>query len=121
MITGPESPSVFSNMPASIEQHVEWVSDCIEYMVANNLETVEANVEAEEAWSKHCREVAEATLFTKTESWYTGANIPGKTRRFLIYLGGVGAYRQKCTEIAENGYEGFTFERSTADIQSSIK
>jgi cation diffusion facilitator CzcD-associated flavoprotein CzcO len=121
MITGPESPSVFSNMPASIEQHVEWISDCIEYMDANNMESVEANVEAEEAWSKHCREVAEATLFTKTESWYTGANIPGKTRRFLIYLGGVGAYRQKCTEIAENGYEGFTFEKSPAPIQGSIK
>lgn len=90
-------------------------------MIANNMETVEANVEAEEAWSKHCREVAEATLFTKTESWYTGANIPGKTRRFLIYLGGAGAYRQKCTEIAENGYEEFTFEKSPAPIQGSVK
>jgi hypothetical protein len=64
-------------------------------------------VEAEEAWSTHCREVAESTLFTKTDSWYMGANIPGKPRRFLIYLGGVGYYRQKCDEIAANGYEGF--------------
>lgn len=108
MITGPESPSVLSNMPVSIEQHVEWIGDCIEHFEKHGVETIEAAVEAEEAWSKHCREVAEATLFTKTDSWYTGANIPGKPRGFLIYLGGVGAYRKKCEEIAANGYEGFT-------------
>ncbi|MEH7747619.1 NAD(P)/FAD-dependent oxidoreductase [Neobacillus drentensis] len=108
MITGPESPSVLSNMPVSIEQHVEWIADCIEYMQKNGVETIEANVDAEEAWSKHCREVAESTLFTKTDSWYTGANIPGKPRGFLIYLGGVGVYRQKCDEIAAKGYEGFS-------------
>jgi len=117
MITGPESPSVLSNMPVSIEQHVEWIADCIEYMRANGVETIEANVEAEEGWSKHCREVAESTLFTKTDSWYTGANIPGKPRGFLIYLGGVGAYRQKCDEIAAKGYEGFSFV-STAKTAS---
>lgn len=121
MITGPESPSVLSNMPVSIEQHVEWISDCIEYMCENNMESIEADVEAEEAWSKHCGEVANATLFSKADSWYTGANIPGKTRRFLIYLGGVGAYRQKCAEIAANGYEGFHFEKAPAPIQGSIK
>jgi cation diffusion facilitator CzcD-associated flavoprotein CzcO len=121
MITGPESPSVLSNMPVSIEQHVEWISDCIEYMCENNMETIEANVEDEEAWSKHCGEVANATLFSKADSWYTGANIPGKTRRFLIYLGGVGAYRQKCAEIAANGYKGFHFEKAPAPIQGSIK
>lgn len=108
MITGPESPSVLSNMPVSIEQHVEWIGDCIEHFEKQGVETIEAAVEAEEAWSKHCREVAEATLFTKTDSWYTGANIPGKPRGFLIYLGGVGVYRKKCEEIAANGYEGFT-------------
>jgi cation diffusion facilitator CzcD-associated flavoprotein CzcO len=112
MITGPESPSVLSNMPVSIEQHVEWIADCIEYMCTHGLETIEANVEAEEAWSKHCREVAESTLFTKTDSWYTGANIPGKPRGFLIYLGGVGAYRQKCDEVAAKGYEGFALKSS---------
>jgi hypothetical protein len=85
------------------------------------MESIEANVEAEEAWSKHCGEVANATLFSKADSWYTGANIPGKTRRFLIYLGGVGAYRQKCAEIAANGYEGFHFEKAPAPIQGSIK
>jgi cation diffusion facilitator CzcD-associated flavoprotein CzcO len=113
MITGPESPSVLSNMPVSIEQHVEWIADCIEYMNKNGVETIEATVEAEEAWSTHCREVAESTLYTKTDSWYTGANIPGKPRGFLIYVGGVGTYRQKCTEIAAKGYEGFSLKSST--------
>ncbi|WP_078544762.1 flavin-containing monooxygenase [Litchfieldia alkalitelluris] len=116
MITGPESPSVLSNMPVSIEQHVEWIGDCIDYMKEKGYETIEANVEAEEEWSKHCREVAEATLFTKTESWYMGANIPNKPRRFLIYLGGVGVYRQKCDEIAKKGYEGFSFEHTSASV-----
>ncbi|MFC7062580.1 flavin-containing monooxygenase [Halobacillus seohaensis] len=108
MITGPESPSVLSNMPVSIEQHVEWIADCIDYLCEHNIDYIEATPEAENAWSTHCREVAEATLFTKTESWYTGANIEGKPRGFLIYLGGVGAYREKCSEIANEGYPGFT-------------
>ena len=108
MITGPESPSVLSNVPTSIEQHVEWISDCIDYLEEHEIETFEAKEEAEDEWSKHCREVAESTLFTKTDSWYTGANVPGKPRRFLIYLGGVGPYREKCNEVAANRYEGFT-------------
>lgn len=117
MITGPESPSVLSNMPVSIEQHVEWIGDCIEHFEKQGVETIEAAVEAEEAWSKHCREVAEATLFTKTDSWYTGANIPGKPRGFLIYLGGVGAYRKKCEEIAANGYEGFSITLTNQTVR----
>ena len=108
MITGPESPSVLSNMPVSIEQHVEWISDCIEYLRDHGIETIEPKVEAEEAWSRHCREVADATLYVKTDSWYTGANIAGKARRFPIYLGGVGPYRHICDEVAAKGYEGFS-------------
>lgn len=113
MITGPESPSVLSNMPVSIEQHVEWITDCIEFMEQNGVEIIEATEEAEEAWSKHCREVAESTLYTKTDSWYTGANIPGKPRGFLIYVGGVSTYRQKCDEIAAKGYKGFSLISSS--------
>ncbi|MGG0177197.1 flavin-containing monooxygenase [Gottfriedia acidiceleris] len=108
MITGPESPAAISNMAVSIEQHVEWIADCIEYLRKNEIETIEAKEDAENAWSNHCREVAEATLFTKTDSWYNGANIEGKPRGFLIYLGGVGAYKMKCDEIAAKGYQGFT-------------
>ncbi|MED1795254.1 NAD(P)/FAD-dependent oxidoreductase [Brevibacillus nitrificans] len=111
MITGPESPSVLSNMPVSIEQHVEWIADCIHYIREQGYESIEAVKDAEEAWSKHCWEVASATLFTKAESWYTGANIKDKPVGFPIYLGGVGNYRQICTGIAERGYEGFTFQR----------
>jgi cation diffusion facilitator CzcD-associated flavoprotein CzcO len=114
MITGPESPSVLSNVPTSIEQHVEWILDCIEYLQKNDIDILEAKEEAEEEWSKHCREVAEATLFTKTESWYTGANVPGKPQRFLIYLGGVGPYREKCSDVASKGYVGFS-------LQSTLK
>ncbi|MEH6944207.1 flavin-containing monooxygenase [Bacillus sp. JJ722] len=116
MITGPESPSAFSNAPVSIEQHVEWITECILQLRENGVETIEANVEAEEAWSKHCREVADATLFTKTDSWYTGANIDGKPRAFSIYLGGVGTYRQKCNEVAANGYEGFSLMSSKSTV-----
>ncbi|MFM9279632.1 flavin-containing monooxygenase [Paenibacillus jiagnxiensis] len=114
ILTGPLSPSSYSNMLVSIEQHVEWVSDCINYMRDNNKEVIEVNAEAENAWTKHSHEVVEPTLFVKTDSWYMGANIEGKARGFLIYLGGVGVYRQKCDEVAEKGYEGFTLKASQA-------
>ncbi|HWO95535.1 MAG TPA: NAD(P)/FAD-dependent oxidoreductase [Bacillus sp. (in: firmicutes)] len=113
MITGPESPSVLGNMPVAIEQHVEWIADCIEYLRNNGIDTIEATMEAEEKWSNHCREMAESTLYTKTDSWYTGGNIEGKPRGFLIYVGGYGPYRKICEEIAEKGYEGFTLMSSS--------
>ncbi|MFP7288216.1 NAD(P)/FAD-dependent oxidoreductase [Shouchella clausii] len=108
MITGPQSPSVLGNMLVSIEQHVEWISDCIEYLRSNGIEALEATVEAEEGWSKHCQEIADSTLVTKTDSWYMGANIVGKPRGFLAYLGGVGNYRQICDRVAAKDYEGFS-------------
>lgn len=110
MITGPESPSVLSNVPTSIEQHVEWIFECIEYMKEKGYEIVEATEEEETSWSTHCREVAESTLFVKTDSWYTGANIEGKPRRFPIYLGGVGTYGEKIKEVANKNYEGFKLQ-----------
>jgi cyclohexanone monooxygenase len=106
-ITGPGSPSVLSNMPVSIEQHVEWISDCIEHMRTNGVRSIEATQEAEEAWTAHVGEVAKLTLYPKAASWYMGANIPGKPRVFLPYVGGVATYRRKCEEVAANGYEGF--------------
>lgn len=117
MITGPESPSVISNMMVSIEQHVEWVADCIDYLRKHDMAGIEAKREAEEGWSKHCREVAESTLAVKTDSWYMGANIPGKPRGFLAYLGGVGPYRQVCDDVANKGYDGFTLIPSLKTIQ----
>jgi cation diffusion facilitator CzcD-associated flavoprotein CzcO len=110
-ITGPQSPSVLSNVPVSIEQHVEWMTECIAHMRRNKLTTIEATAEAQDAWGTHVSEIVNGTLLPGTNSWYMGANIAGKARRFLPYLGpeGVGGYRRKCAEIAEKGYEGFAF------------
>ena len=107
IITGPGSPSVLSNMPVSIEQHVEWIADCIEYLRSNNKSSIEATEDAEQAWVAHVNEVADATLFPQADSWYMGANVPHKPRVFMPYAGGVGAYRERCAEIASQGYEGF--------------
>lgn len=108
-ITGPQSPSVLTNMPVAIEQHVEWVSDLIRHMGDSGLGVVEPTGEAEDEWVDHSQEVAHATLLPESATWYMGANIPGKSRVFLPYLGGLGPYRQKCDEIAANDYEGFAF------------
>jgi cation diffusion facilitator CzcD-associated flavoprotein CzcO len=108
-ITGPGSPSVLSNMPVSIEQHVEWITRCIEHMRRHGIATIEARADAEMQWTAHVAELANSSLLPTADSWYIGANIPGKPRVFMPYLGGVGPYRQKCDDIAAKGYEGFTF------------
>jgi cyclohexanone monooxygenase len=107
VITGPGSPSVLSNMMVSIEQHVDWIADCVGYMRDRGLATMEAEQDAEEKWVAHVNEVAYSTLYPQADSWYMGANIPGKPRIFMPYIGGVGAYRQICNEVAAKGYEGF--------------
>jgi len=106
MISGPGSPSVLTNMITSIEQHVEFVSDTIAYMRANGLKQIEARREAEDAWVEHVNEVAGGTLLLGCNSWYLGANVPGKPRVFMPYLG-FPEYARKCEEVAANGYEGF--------------
>jgi cyclohexanone monooxygenase len=107
VITGPGSPSVLSNMIVSIEQHVDWIADCIGYMREHGFATMEAERDAEDKWVAHVNEVAHGTLYPQANSWYMGANIPGKPRIFMPYIGGVGAYRQICNEVAAKGYEGF--------------
>jgi cyclohexanone monooxygenase len=107
VITGPGSPSVLSNMIVSIEQHVDWIADCVGYMRDRGLATMEAEREAEDKWVAHVNEVASGTLYPQANSWYMGANIPGKPRIFMPYIGGVGAYRQICNDVAAKGYEGF--------------
>ncbi len=99
--------SVLSNMIVSIEQHVDWTVDAIAYMRANGLATIEPTADAEIRWGQHVNEAGERTLYTKAASWYMGANIPGKPRVFMPYIGGVGVYRQECDAVAANGYEGF--------------
>jgi cyclohexanone monooxygenase len=110
MITGPGSPSVLSNMMVSIEQHVGWISDCLLHMIGSGAGVIEPTDAAEEGWVRHGMEVAEKTLYPKAASWYMGANVPGKPRVFLPYIGGVGVYRQTCAEIAAEGYRGFRFD-----------
>ena len=107
IVTGPGSPSVLSNMALSIEQHVEWIRDCIGYLSTRGHATVEATSDAEDAWMAHVTEVAYSTLFPRADSWYIGANIPGKPRVFTTYVGGVGPYGSKCDEVAAAGYPGF--------------
>ncbi|HVV41805.1 MAG TPA: NAD(P)/FAD-dependent oxidoreductase [Nitrobacter sp.] len=107
IITGPGSPSVLSNMIVSIEQHVDWIADCIGYMRDHGFDAIEAQKDAEDKWVVHVNEVAHGTLYPQANSWYMGANIPGKPRIFMPYIGGVGAYRKICDEVAAKGYEGF--------------
>jgi cyclohexanone monooxygenase len=107
MITGPGSPSVLSNMIVSIEQHVDWVCDAIAYLDSAGLRTIEPTITAQEEWAGEVNRTASRTLYATTESWYTGANVPGKTRMYMPYIGGVNKYRKKCDEVVEKGYQGF--------------
>ena len=106
-ITGPGSPSVLSNMIVSIEQHVDWIADCLAYLRERGCAVIEATAEAETGWVAHVAEIGRATLYPRASSWYMGANVPGKPRVFMPYVGGVGVYRQKCDAVAARGYEGF--------------
>ncbi|MEM7745273.1 MAG: NAD(P)/FAD-dependent oxidoreductase [Pseudomonadota bacterium] len=106
-VTGPMSPSVFTNMIPTIEQHCEWITDCIQALRAGNRQVIEAEADAEEAWIEHNQEVADAHLRSSSASWYTGQNIEGKPVRFMPYIGGMPRYRAKCEEVVANGYEGF--------------
>ncbi len=106
-ITGPGSPSVLSNMMVSIEQHVDWIAGCVAYLRTHGLDCIEATQTAEDAWVEHGNEVAYKTLYPLANSWYMGVNIPGKPQVFMPYIGGVGAYRQTCDDVAADGYRGF--------------
>ncbi|WP_055480216.1 flavin-containing monooxygenase [Sphaerimonospora mesophila] len=108
MITGPGSPSVLSNMMVSLEQHVDWTADAIRHLERNGLTTIEPTRQAQDAWVDHVGLVAAHTLFPETDSWYTGANVPGKPRVFMPYAAGVGQYRKRCDDVAARGYQGFT-------------
>ena len=111
-ITGPGSPSVLSSMIVSIEQHVDFISDCLAHMATGRLNRIEATNDAQEAWVTHVNDTARDTLFPLANSWYMGANIPGKPRVFMPYIAGVGVYRELCEGIVDRGYEGFAFSPS---------
>jgi len=113
IVTGPQSPSVLYNMPLAIEDHVNWITDCIRYMQERNIKTIEPTAESVAEWVSHTNEIADSTLLAKGHSWYTGDNIPGKPRAFMVYLGGAPRYREICDDIAANGYKGFILDRES--------
>ncbi len=113
-ITGPGSPSVLVNMLVAIEQHIDWVGDCIAYLRAGHLASIDATVEAEDAWVDHVNAVANLTLFPTANSWYMGANVPGKPRVFMPYIGGLPRYTETCEAVAADDYRGFTLTPASA-------
>ena len=119
-VTGPASPSVLSNMMTSIEQHIEWITDCMAHMEARGLATIEASTEAEDEWMQHVTDIADDTLFFESNTWYVGANIPGKPRVIYPYVGGVGAYREICDDIAAAGYRGFTLASAVEPVSPAV-
>ncbi len=113
LVTGPGSPGVLSNMVVSIEQHVDWIADCLRHLQEHGLDRIEATEAGQDAWVAYVNGLADATLYPEAASWYVGANIPGKPRVFMPYVNGCGNYRRECDEVARNDYQGFTL--TTAD------
>ncbi|MET7769968.1 NAD(P)/FAD-dependent oxidoreductase [Nocardia sp. NPDC005366] len=107
ILAGAGSPSVLANMVLMAEQHVDWISNCLDYLDEHDLATIEATERSVDEWVAECNEKAAATLFPTADSWYMGANIPGKPRVFMPYIGGFGNYNKICAEIADVGYKGF--------------
>lgn len=116
LISGPQSPSAITNQPVSIEQQVEWVTDCIDYLRQNDFTHIEAKEESIEKWVEHSNAIAEKTVYNDADSWYVGENIPGKARVMLPYPGGFNNHRDHCDDIAANGYEGFELAESIQDL-----
>jgi cation diffusion facilitator CzcD-associated flavoprotein CzcO len=110
-LVGPHNGGTFCNIPRCIEQNVEWVTECIRYMREGDFTRIEADPAAEDAWTEHVQDVVADTLIPETDSWFMGANVPGKKRTFLMYAGGAPTYRQKCEDVVAKGYEGFVLAR----------
>ena len=108
MIHGPGTPGVLYLMPLGAELETEWIANCVSHMHAQGFAAVEPTQDAELAWDREVNAIANRTLFPRTDSWYTGANIAGKSRHFCVHLGGP-AYFHRIAEIAEKGYDGFEF------------
>jgi cation diffusion facilitator CzcD-associated flavoprotein CzcO len=116
LITGPQSPSVLYNMPLAIEDHVDFAAEAITYMRDRGLDVIEATLESEDKWVAEANEISSRTLLPGTDSWYMGANIPGKPRTCMLYLGGAPAYRAVCDDVVANGYAGFTLDRAAVSV-----
>lgn len=107
LVSGPGAPAVLANMVLHAEAHVNWIADAIAYLDQNSYAAIEPTADAVDSWIADCAQRAEATLFTKANSWYMGANVPGKPRMFMLFIGGFGVYLDICNEAAAAGYKGF--------------
>lgn len=110
LVTGPGSPSVLSNMVVSIEQHVDWIADCLAHLRAGGHRSIEASRGAQDEWMQHVTELADATLYPQASSWYLGSNVSGKPRVFNVYVAGCGQYRDECDSVVADGYRGFVID-----------
>lgn len=106
-VNGPCNPALLTNVPVSIEHDVEWIADCIEHLEREHIAAIEPSEAAEEAWVAHVADLVAGTLYPLADSWWMGANIPGKPRRFMMYVGGHDKFREHCQAVAAAGYEGF--------------
>ena len=106
-ITGPGSPGVVTNVPAAIEQHVEWIADCLVHLRERGVRSIEATEAATAEWTQHVQDVAATTLYPAADSWYMGSNVAGKPRVLLPYIAGLDIYRKVCDGVATSGYRGF--------------
>jgi cation diffusion facilitator CzcD-associated flavoprotein CzcO len=113
-VNGPCNPAVLTNVPVTIEHDVEWIADCIEYAEQRGITAIEPTEEAEREWVRYTAELVDGTLYMKANSWWLGANIPGKPRVFMAFVGGLNRFRKRCAEIAEAGYDGFRLSTSPA-------
>lgn len=121
MITGPGSPSVLASMIQAIEQHVDWIADCIGHVRDVGASTIEPTIADEDAWVEHVNEVSKVSLRSTCSSWYVGANVPGRPRVFMPYIGGFPVYVDKCNEVMTNGYEGFVIAGAESDAIQTDK
>jgi cation diffusion facilitator CzcD-associated flavoprotein CzcO len=113
IVSGPGAPAVLANMVLHAEAHVNWIADCISYLDDHGYVGIEASPDAVDEWVAECARRAEATLFTKANSWYMGANVPGKPRAFMLFVGGFGVYNDICVEVADAGYKGFVLVKAS--------
>ncbi len=115
IVTGAGSPSVLVNMVVGIEHHVQWIADCLDYLRGQGFTRIEATAPAQDAWVEHVNQAADRTLLPRANSWFLGANIPGKPRVFMPYAARIGIYRRECQDVADRGYAGFTLSRAAQD------
>jgi cyclohexanone monooxygenase len=112
IVSGPGAPAVLANMVLHAEAHVNWIADCISYLDGHGYTAIEASSDAVHGWVAECARRADSTLFTKANSWYMGANVPGKPRVFMLFVGGFAVYNDICAEVAAAGYKGFVLVKA---------